>query len=172
MGLQGQRYEKISRSPRILRAAPRLFFNFRTVGWFIVCYNRASGVASSVFPRFASSVLSVRFKRAPGSLQACSPGIRFKRVENEPACCVKHHCRRLTLHRGAIAVESPRDCGWTASHRETFFSFSRGGRDPHASHRRTVAPSHKAGSDMRRGNGRKWDYRVKIYYIIIYYYII
>jgi len=69
------------------------------------------GSFQACFPRFASSVLSVRFKRAPGSLQACSPGIRFKRVENEPACRVKHHCRRLTLHRGAIAVESPRDCG-------------------------------------------------------------
>ena len=42
----------------------------------------------------------------------------------------------------------------------------------HAPHRHTATPPHKAGSDIRRGKDRKWDYRVKIYYIIIYYYII
>ena len=110
--------------------------------------------ASSVFPQFASSVFPVRFKRASGFASSVLP-VRFKRGGNESLCRVKHHCRRLTLNRMSIAVESPRDCGRTASHRETFFSFSKGGRDPHASHRRTVAPSHKAGSDMRRGNGRK-----------------
>ena len=78
---------------------------------FGVRFKRVPRFVSSVFPRFASSVLPVRFKRAPlVRFKRVSP-VRFKRVGNEPACRVKHHCQRLTLHRGAIAVESPRDCG-------------------------------------------------------------
>ena len=160
MGLHGQRYEKISRSPRIFRAVPRLFFNFRTVGWFTVSYKRASGSLQACFPsslqacsRFASSV----FPRFASSVSGMS---------RQP--------RETSL--SAIDITPWGDCGWIAPrlrlNRQSpwnIFLIQQGLERSHASHRRTVAPSHKAGSDMRRGNGRKWDYRVKIYYIIIYY---
>ena len=140
MGLQGQRYKKISRSPRIFRAAPPTIFQL-SHSWLIysmlqacsrslqACFpgslQACSRFASSVFPRFASSV----FPRFASSVSGMSRHAAWNITASDWHCTAG----RLRLNRPAIAAEPP----VTVKH----FSHSAGvGEIPM---RRTVAPSHR-----------------------------
>ena len=64
----------------------------------------------------------------PGSkLKTMVYPMRYLHDQNQPSRSVKHRNRRLIWNRGSITVQSACDYGGIANHRETFFSFNKGG---------------------------------------------